>query len=169
MIGAASAGIETDFDGDFERDDLLIEGSRMGPVLKVEVDCLDLSAPRELVDETRSTWDTEDRNRGISCKVDPKGRGGLALEFEFGPKEASDHCRCEFEADPDGLVCIGIGGEGLPVAVDFQDVFPGDCTRFRDPMEGRERDPTEDTPGLEFGGTAEAAEGEDPAATECHC
>jgi hypothetical protein len=64
---------------------------------------------------------------------------------------------------------MGIGGEGLPVAVAFQEPFPGDCVRFREPMDGRGKDPTIEVPGLAMGGTAEAADGEDALASVRHC
>lgn len=74
-------GMMTGFDGDFEREPLSIEFSRLG-ALKAEVDCLDLSRFRGPDADTRSTLDIEDRSMGLSRDTDPSGKDGLALEME---------------------------------------------------------------------------------------
>lgn len=157
----------TGLDGDFERDPLLTNDSRVVVALKAEVDCLDLSVARGPDADTRSTLDIVDRSAGPSCDMDLNGKDGLALEPEPDADGVSVHCRCGF--GPDGLVWMGMGGEGLPVAVAFQELFPGDCVRFREPMDGRGKDPTADVLGFVLGGTADAAEGEDALASVRHC
>lgn len=58
----------------------------------------------------------------------------------------------------------------MPVAVDFQELLPGDCPMFRGPIGfGRGKDPGAMELELEMGGTADAADGEDALAAVCHC
>ncbi len=92
------AEIITGFFGDFERDGLPREWSRTA---KVEVDGRDLSAVCVSVVETRSAFDMEPRSDGLA-RADPKGKGGVAVENEPDPKEASDQFRWALEVDPDG-------------------------------------------------------------------
>lgn len=68
----------------------------------------------------------EPRKEGLARALGPNWIGAVLEENDPGAKEVSGQLRCALEVDPDGRVWIGIGGDGLPVAVDFQELLPGD-------------------------------------------
>ena len=95
--GAALAGMDTGFFGDFERDALPGEVVR---IANVDVEGLDLSAACVSIVETRSALDMEPRKDGLA-RADPNGTG-VVVEKDPEPKEASDQFRCAVE--PEGRV-----------------------------------------------------------------